>query len=204
MDETTAACDLILPDHHPLEQWGDSRPRAGVVGLQQPVVQPVFGTQPTGDVILKLSGKSGRSSIICRPSGAVATRRVRPVLDGCAGQGRDLQRRSDTRGAAGNHGGQLQHHVRRGAVVGRRRRSNGGRVPAPRAPRRARRQQAVAPRAPGSGVEDRLAQLGRSASDTAAKWVSPPATSCSSSRISAGRSSRRKRILTLYFNFDLI
>src|SRR5881396_959034 len=30
MDETAAACDLILPDHHPLEQWGDSRPRAGV------------------------------------------------------------------------------------------------------------------------------------------------------------------------------
>src|SRR5438552_2515070 len=27
MDETAAACDLILPDHHPLEQWGDSRPR---------------------------------------------------------------------------------------------------------------------------------------------------------------------------------
>jgi len=59
LDETAAACDLILPDHHPLEQWGDSRPRAGVIGLQQPVVQPVFGTQPTGDVILKLSGKSG-------------------------------------------------------------------------------------------------------------------------------------------------
>src|SRR2546426_7254250 len=59
IDETAAACDLILPDHHPLEQWGDSRPRAGVVGLQQPVVQPVFGTQPTGDVILKLSGKTG-------------------------------------------------------------------------------------------------------------------------------------------------
>src|SRR5438093_3955240 len=59
MDETAAACDLILPDHHPLEQWGDSRPRAGVIGLQQPVVQPVFGTQPTGDVILKLSGRTG-------------------------------------------------------------------------------------------------------------------------------------------------
>src|SRR2546428_6753046 len=59
MDETAAACDLILPDHHPLEQWGDSRPRAGVVGLQQPVVQPVFDTRPTGDLILKLAGKSG-------------------------------------------------------------------------------------------------------------------------------------------------
>ncbi len=59
MDETAAACDLILPDHHALEQWGDSQPRAGVTALQQPVVQPVFDTRPSGDVILKLSGKSG-------------------------------------------------------------------------------------------------------------------------------------------------
>src|SRR5438874_5410251 len=59
LDETTSACDLVLPDHHSLEQWGDSRPRAGVTALQQPVVQPVFGTQPTGDVILKVSGKTG-------------------------------------------------------------------------------------------------------------------------------------------------
>src|SRR5213594_760081 len=59
LDETGSACDLILPDHHPLEQWGDSRPRAGVTALQQPVVQPVFDTRPTGDVILKLSGKTG-------------------------------------------------------------------------------------------------------------------------------------------------
>src|SRR2546426_3437448 len=59
MDETAAACDLILPDHHPLEQWGDSRPRAGVIALQQPVVQPVFDTRPTGDVVLKLAGRPG-------------------------------------------------------------------------------------------------------------------------------------------------
>src|SRR6266550_2912262 len=59
LDETAAACDLILPDHHPLEQWGASRPRAGITALQQPVVQPVFDTRPTGDVILKLAGKAG-------------------------------------------------------------------------------------------------------------------------------------------------
>src|SRR5881397_2836818 len=59
LDETAAACDLILPDHHALEQWGDSRPRAGVTALQQPVVQPVFDTRPTGDLILTLSGKTG-------------------------------------------------------------------------------------------------------------------------------------------------
>ncbi|HJS43297.1 MAG TPA: molybdopterin-dependent oxidoreductase [Gemmatimonadales bacterium] len=59
MDETAAACDLILPDHHPLEQWGDTRPRAGITALQQPVVQPVFDTRQTGDVVLRLAGRSG-------------------------------------------------------------------------------------------------------------------------------------------------
>jgi molybdopterin-containing oxidoreductase family iron-sulfur binding subunit len=50
---------MVLPDHHPLEQWADSRPRAGVTAFQQPVVQPVFDTKQTGDVILRLAGRSG-------------------------------------------------------------------------------------------------------------------------------------------------
>jgi Fe-S-cluster-containing dehydrogenase component len=59
MDETAAGCDMILPDHHPLEQWADSRPRAGVTAFQQPVVQPVFDTKHTGDVVLRLATRSG-------------------------------------------------------------------------------------------------------------------------------------------------
>ena len=59
MDETAAGCDMILPDHHPLEQWADSRPRAGVTAFQQPVVQPVFNTKQTGDVLLRLAGRTG-------------------------------------------------------------------------------------------------------------------------------------------------
>ncbi|PYP93965.1 MAG: nitrate reductase, partial [Gemmatimonadetes bacterium] len=60
LDETAAASDLVLPDLHPLEQWNDSQPRAGVYALQQPVMQPVFpNTRHTGDVILQVSGKAG-------------------------------------------------------------------------------------------------------------------------------------------------
>jgi molybdopterin-containing oxidoreductase family iron-sulfur binding subunit len=60
MDETAAAADLILPDLHPLEQWNDSRPRAGVYALQQPAMQPVFPeTRHTGDVLLGILGRSG-------------------------------------------------------------------------------------------------------------------------------------------------
>ena len=59
LDETAAASDLILPDLHPLEQWNDSRPRAGVYALQQPVMQPVFpNTRHTGDVVLQASGSA--------------------------------------------------------------------------------------------------------------------------------------------------
>jgi len=60
MDETAAAADLILPDLHPLEQWNDSRPRAGIYALQQPAMQPVFpDTRHTGDVLLHVAGRTG-------------------------------------------------------------------------------------------------------------------------------------------------
>jgi anaerobic selenocysteine-containing dehydrogenase/Fe-S-cluster-containing dehydrogenase component len=60
LDETAAAANMILPDLHPLEQWNDSRPRAGVFALQQPAMQPVFPeTRHTGDVVLRLLGRTG-------------------------------------------------------------------------------------------------------------------------------------------------
>ena len=58
MDETSAMADLILPDHHSLESWGDAEPIRGTLSLQQPVMDPVFDTRPIADVIIALS-KSG-------------------------------------------------------------------------------------------------------------------------------------------------
>jgi molybdopterin-containing oxidoreductase family iron-sulfur binding subunit len=55
LDETTRLADLVLPDHDPLEQWNDSTPRAGIYALQQPVMQPVFDTRQTGDVLLTVA-----------------------------------------------------------------------------------------------------------------------------------------------------
>ncbi|HEX9579776.1 MAG TPA: molybdopterin dinucleotide binding domain-containing protein, partial [Gemmatimonadales bacterium] len=65
LDETAMEADLILPDHDPLEQWNDTAPRPGVRGLQQPVMQPVFDTRQTGDVLL---------DAVRRIGGRVATR----------------------------------------------------------------------------------------------------------------------------------
>ena len=59
IDETAALADLILPDHDPLEQWNDFEPRAGTFLLQQPVMQPVFDTRQSGDVLLALAVQMG-------------------------------------------------------------------------------------------------------------------------------------------------
>src|SRR5690606_7783107 len=59
LDETSVACDLLLPNHHSLERWDDARPRAGVTGLMQPVMEPVFDTRPTGDVLLQAAKAAG-------------------------------------------------------------------------------------------------------------------------------------------------
>ncbi|MGH9812121.1 MAG: molybdopterin dinucleotide binding domain-containing protein [Candidatus Acidiferrales bacterium] len=55
LDETTAVCDLVLPDHTPLERWEDYQPRAGVFGLAQPTMQPVFDTKQAPDVLLSVA-----------------------------------------------------------------------------------------------------------------------------------------------------
>jgi len=59
LDETTQLADLVLPDHDPVEQWNDYASRDGVWSLQQPVMQPVFDTRQTGDVLIDLARRAG-------------------------------------------------------------------------------------------------------------------------------------------------
>ncbi|MBI2370508.1 MAG: molybdopterin-dependent oxidoreductase [Deltaproteobacteria bacterium] len=54
-DETTAHASLVLPDHTPLESWGDDHSWAGVHGLQQPAMAPLFGTKAVGDLLLSVA-----------------------------------------------------------------------------------------------------------------------------------------------------
>ncbi|RMH60399.1 MAG: molybdopterin oxidoreductase [Zetaproteobacteria bacterium] len=62
-DETTMASDLVLPIHSYLEEWNTSMPayaaEDGVLNIQQPVMNPVFGpesTRPFGDLVLQALG----------------------------------------------------------------------------------------------------------------------------------------------------
>ncbi|MYC99922.1 MAG: 4Fe-4S dicluster domain-containing protein [Gammaproteobacteria bacterium] len=63
LDETAHLADLVLPDTHPLESWGDSHPRPGVHALQQPVMRPVplFDARATGDVLLSAANALGQN-----------------------------------------------------------------------------------------------------------------------------------------------
>ena len=83
MDESTEHAHLILPDHDPLESWGDYAPRPGIAGLMQPAMRPVFNTRPTGDILLwlgrhfhkKLPGTETRAaakSLLPASSGVIA------------------------------------------------------------------------------------------------------------------------------------
>jgi molybdopterin-containing oxidoreductase family iron-sulfur binding subunit len=57
-DETTELCDVVLPDFHALESWGDAQPLHGTIALQQPTMDPVFAnTRQTADVLLAIAKK---------------------------------------------------------------------------------------------------------------------------------------------------
>jgi molybdopterin-containing oxidoreductase family iron-sulfur binding subunit len=60
-DETSEAAHLVLPDHSPLESWGDSSPRPGVRSLVQPAVAPLYDTRATEDVLLETARALGAS-----------------------------------------------------------------------------------------------------------------------------------------------
>ena len=64
MDETAAGADLILPNHLYLERYEDVAAASGfpepIIGLVQPVVEPLFNTRHTGDVMIQIARAMGR------------------------------------------------------------------------------------------------------------------------------------------------
>ena len=63
MDDTTLFADLVLPDRTPLERWQDDPVFLNngfpVLGIRQPVVEPLYQTKATGDILLHLSKSLG-------------------------------------------------------------------------------------------------------------------------------------------------
>ncbi len=52
-DETAMLSDLVLPDDHALERWGDAQPVRGTISLQQPAMDRIYDTRPTADVLIE-------------------------------------------------------------------------------------------------------------------------------------------------------
>ena len=69
-DETTEVAGLILPDHTPLESWGDASPRPGVRSIVQPTIRPLFDTQAFGDALLDTARAMGESVAAKLPQGS--------------------------------------------------------------------------------------------------------------------------------------
>src|SRR5437667_2367510 len=53
-DQTSELAQVVLPDTHWLESWGDYAPREGVLGLLQPTMAPIRDSRPMGDILLRI------------------------------------------------------------------------------------------------------------------------------------------------------
>ncbi len=69
-DETSARAQLVLPDHTPLESWGDAAPRPGVRSLVQPTIRPLFDSQALGDTLLQTARAMGEETGASLPAGS--------------------------------------------------------------------------------------------------------------------------------------
>jgi molybdopterin-containing oxidoreductase family iron-sulfur binding subunit len=69
-DETAQKADLILPDHTPMESWGDAAPRSGVRSLVQPTIRPLYETQALGDTLLAAARAMGDRVAARLPAGS--------------------------------------------------------------------------------------------------------------------------------------
>ncbi len=56
-DETSERADVVCPDHHPLEAWGDAHPHVGVYSVFQPVLAPLGDTRAAVESLLAWAGR---------------------------------------------------------------------------------------------------------------------------------------------------
>src|SRR5205814_2577250 len=58
LDETAAHADIVCPDHHFLEAWGDAEPIASHYNLAQPTIAPLFDTRAAQESLLAWLGRA--------------------------------------------------------------------------------------------------------------------------------------------------
>ena len=102
LNETSILADLILPDRVFLEDWGDDIPEPGpghqIIGMQQPVVNPLSDLDPRsfGDLMLSMAQEMGQESALPW-TGVEAT--LRESVDRLFDLNRGTSREVDSAGA---------------------------------------------------------------------------------------------------------
>ena len=83
LDETAALADLVLPDTHPLESWGDAMPGPGTYAVRQPAMRPLpmFDSRPMADVLLDVGRRLGHDA-----GAATFHEYLRAAFDGWLGE----------------------------------------------------------------------------------------------------------------------
>jgi molybdopterin-containing oxidoreductase family iron-sulfur binding subunit len=57
-EETGTLCQLLAPDHHYLESWGDAEPKPGMYSLCQPAITPIFKSRAAQESLLIWAGEA--------------------------------------------------------------------------------------------------------------------------------------------------
>jgi len=60
-DETSKACQWHLPAAHYLECWSDARTWDGTLGVQQPLIQPLFAGRSAAEAVMLIARKGGEA-----------------------------------------------------------------------------------------------------------------------------------------------
>jgi anaerobic selenocysteine-containing dehydrogenase/Fe-S-cluster-containing dehydrogenase component len=96
LDPTTLRAHLVLPDHHPLESFGDVSPRRGIVALSQPVMNPLWDTRSASQTLLDVWAKLAAPKASPPAAGFhdFFFARLASLLPGLAGDELDAARRA--------------------------------------------------------------------------------------------------------------
>ena len=72
LDETSLLADLLAPASHPFECWSDATLPKGLVGIQQPVIQPLHDTRGLLDVLVEWGAAAGDPTALAAATAATA------------------------------------------------------------------------------------------------------------------------------------
>lgn len=56
VNETAQIAHLVIPSHHPMEEWSDAEVRQGLFAIQQPTIRPLYKSRSLQECLIKWAG----------------------------------------------------------------------------------------------------------------------------------------------------